>query len=195
MKQSFIWLLVATMAFVIGLRFGRKESVAPPSVADVAKNETPGAQTTTLPAVQVEQQHAATPLQSDTRGLSMAARVHSRDTALAYLQKLLDSSPVESMRSKDVPKITFLTEDDLSPDERARFADVREMATKRGRTLVFTRVDGVDGIHVHEMEPIADSFIPNEVRIFLTEEDLRAFRYKMMFLMIELNTIRFNHEP
>lgn len=110
-------------------------------------------------------------------------RVDSRETALAFCQHVLDRMPAAALRSAQIPKIEFLVEEVLSPDERLQYTEARQKAELSGKSLIIFRADGI--ISYFQLEPLPPNFPASQVRRYLTAEDVEDFRTKVICSLIE----------
>jgi hypothetical protein len=118
----------------------------------------------------------------------LLAAVNSRETALAFLARLTENDPVYQMKSEDRPKFRILRDDELSDDERARAAGVREGAS--GGRILFLRVEGREGVHILNSGGFERDSLPPGVLAYLTESDLQKFQDEMLFLQAEAAVLR-----
>ncbi len=113
----------------------------------------------------------------------LLSSVSSRETALVYLQGVLDQGSAMSARADQVPVIEIVSVWDPSSSSKAPTSTL-----SGGRMRVEALIDGVRGFHEIPLFPA--ELIPSQVRAFLSEDDVREFQYRMIVSNIEASAIK-----
>ena len=117
---------------------------------------------------------------------SVVSRVHSRETALAYLDGILDFFLLgATLKEEEVPRVKILSELDLPQEARADFLATRERVRKTGGYWLAFRIFGSESLNFMEVPPFPFNRVTPEVLGYLTDDDLQRLQDRWAYQAVE----------